>query len=98
MAAAAPASRPMSIGAAILDQIVKMDARNLSAATARELLKIGFKPADHARIKTLTMKAQEGRISGAEQHELDEYLHVADVVAILHSKARQAPKRAGEEP
>ncbi len=98
MAATARASQPTSIGIAILDQIVNLDAGSLSPATARELLDIDFRPAARARIKTLMAKAGEGRLSGVEQRELDEHLHVADLLAILHSKARQALNRSRKAP
>ncbi len=90
MATTAPASKPPSIGTAILDQLVGLDARSLSPETAREFLAVDFEPAARARVKALMAKAQEDRLGGDEQDELDEFLHVADLLAILHSKARQA--------
>lgn len=96
MGTIARALKPTPIGTAILDQLVDLDAPSLSPATARQLLKLGFEPSARARLKSLMAKAQEGRLSGVEQDELDEYLHVADLVAILHSKARQALKRSGK--
>ena len=98
MATVTRAAEPKSIGTKILDQIVKLKVRSLSSATARELLGIHFDASQHARVDSLSAKAQEGRLTRAEEDELDEYIHVADLLAILHSKARQALKRAGQEP
>lgn len=94
MATTAPTSKPIAIGTAILDQLVSLDARSLSPETARELLGVDFEPEARARIKALLAEAQEGRLGRDEQDQLDEYLHVADLLAILHSKARQALKRS----
>src|SRR5436309_2357195 len=95
MATGTRASEPKPIGTAILDQLVKLDARSLSPTNAREMLEIRFDATHRARVRHLSAKAREGRLSDAEQGELDEYLHVADLLAILHSKARQALKNAG---
>jgi hypothetical protein len=94
MAASTRASILRPIGTAILDQIVAIDARSLSPATAQELLAIRFNAQHRARVRVLSAKARESRLGEAEQDELDEYLHVADLLAILHSKARQALKNA----
>jgi hypothetical protein len=70
----------------------------LSPTTARRLLELHFEESDHARVQVLSEKAQEGRLSPGEADELDEYLYIADLLAILHSKARQVLKRAGHQP
>jgi hypothetical protein len=88
---------PKSVGSAILDQFANLEVRSLSPATARELLDIQFDATQRARVKDLSAKAREGRLSDAEERELDEYLHVADLLAILHSKARQAMRKADQD-
>lgn len=98
MAVTTRASKPTSVGTEILDQLAKVDARSLSPATARELLDVNFLPAARARIEVLMARSGEGRLTDAEQEELDEYLRVADLVAVLHSKARQALKASAQVP
>jgi hypothetical protein len=85
-------SIPIPIGTAILNQLVAIEASSLSLATARELLAICFNAKQRARVRALSAKAREGRLDEAAQKELDDYLHVADLLAVLHSKARQALK------
>jgi hypothetical protein len=70
----------------------------LSPATARKLLEVHFDGMDLARVGVPSANAQVGGLSRAEVDELDEYIYIADLLAILHSKARQALKRAGQEP
>jgi hypothetical protein len=82
------------IGTAILDQLVAIEARSLSRATAHELLAIRFNAKQRARAKALSAKARESRLDDAGEKELDDYLHVADLLAVLHSKARQALRNA----
>jgi hypothetical protein len=96
MATGTRRSRARPIGITILDQLASLDGGSLSAATARELLAIRFNSKQRARVKALLAKAREGQLSGARQDELDEYLHVADQLAILHSKARQALRKPGK--
>ncbi|MHB1559620.1 MAG: hypothetical protein ACYC61_19400 [Isosphaeraceae bacterium] len=89
MDATARTLKPRSISTTILDRLAEIDAHGLSPVTARELLAVDFEPAARARVKVLMEGARDGRLDRDEQDELDEYLHVADALAILHSKARQ---------
>jgi hypothetical protein len=59
---------------------------------ARYLLGLDFASADHERIAALSARAQDGALSPEEEAELDGYLHVNDLLAILQSKARQSLK------
>jgi hypothetical protein len=61
----------------------------LSPSLARHLLRVGFAPADKQRMHERAVKNQESRLSTEEQGELDCYVKVADLLAILQSKARQ---------
>jgi hypothetical protein len=97
MATRTRASIPKPIGTAILDQVVAIDARSLSPATAQELLRIAFDAKQLSRVKALSVKARDNRLGEAEQAELDDYLQVADLLALLHSKARQALKNTSQE-
>jgi len=46
----------------------------------------------------LLQKAREGSLTAAERADLDEFIRVADLLAILDSRARQALARAGVSP
>jgi hypothetical protein len=83
------------IGTALLEQFADIEARSLSAETARKLLELKFDSSHQRRVSVLSKKARKGSLLPAEQKELDEYLRVADLLAILHSRARQALKHAG---
>jgi hypothetical protein len=43
----------------------------------------------------LAVKSQEGRLSPEELAELDSYIKVGDLLAILQSKARKVLKKSG---
>jgi hypothetical protein len=55
---------------------------------------LDFSRADHDRVAELSAKANEGLLSSDEKDELDEYIRVADLVALLQLKARNSLKRS----
>jgi hypothetical protein len=82
------------LSTAILERIAELDAESLSPATARRLLEIRFDKSVQKRVEALAKKSQAGTLSPDERAEYDEIIHVADVLAILQSKARLALKKA----
>jgi hypothetical protein len=66
----------------------------LSPVLARHLLKLGFSEHDKARMHELAVKNQESSISPEEREELDSYVKVGDLLAILQSKARKLLTKA----
>lgn len=84
-------TRHEPLGTAVLEQLAELDVESISPATARKLLGFQFAPSHHRRVRTLSAKAQEGTLSPAERHELDEYVRVGTLLAILQSRARQVP-------
>jgi len=80
-------------GASILDRMIEPEKSNWSAETARALLMLDFRPVDHHRMEEHSAKASAGSLSAEERLDLEEYLRVADMVAILQSKARLALKQ-----
>jgi hypothetical protein len=94
MAAKADTERSGHIGTAILEQLVAIDQRKLSPATARELLEFSFDRSHQERVHVLSGKARGGTLTPAEDQELEEYIHVGDLLAILQAKARQVLKHA----
>jgi hypothetical protein len=82
-----------SAGVAVLEQLAGLDPRRMSGDTARTILKIEFDESRKQRVTALSQKAQEGTLQTDERAELDEYIRVADLLAVLQSRARQALKR-----
>jgi hypothetical protein len=72
------------------------DNDNLSPDIARSILRMNFPRPDHERMAELSAKASAGALTSAEEAELDEYLRVADLLALMQSKARRCLKRASD--
>jgi len=81
--------------AAILGRVIEPDVPDWSADVARALLRLDFPPRDHARVEELSAKASDGMLEAHEREELEEYLRVSDMVAIIQSKARMILQRSG---
>jgi hypothetical protein len=62
-------------------------------AAARGILAINFSDKDKARMHELAQRNGEGNLSSAEREELETYIKVADVLALLHAKARRSLKK-----
>ena len=82
-------------GPAILNRLINPEAENLSPEAARSLLQLDFPEADHQRMSELSLKAQSAEFSTEEREELEEYIRVADLLAVLQSKARRSLQRLG---
>jgi len=76
-------------------RIVQPKKADLSPDAAQSILRLTFPPADQARVECLSSKAQDGALTPLEREELEEYIRVADLLAILQSKARISLKKAG---
>ena len=87
-------AKPEPIGTAILQQLADLEPQSMSPATARKLLELSFSQRQQKRASLLSEKAHEGRLTPSEEDELDEYIRVADLLAILQSRARRALKDA----
>jgi hypothetical protein len=61
---------------------------DLSREWARHALTLGFKEDDQARMRDLAARNQEGALSLEEREELENYVSVGHLLALLHSKAR----------
>lgn len=75
--------------AAIFSRVFVDGRSSLTPELARHILTLEFNDDDKARMHELAVKNQEGRISPDELRDLDSYIKVADLVAILQSKARK---------
>ena len=80
--------------AAIFARLWEGGSKRLSVTLARHIVSLGFSEADRARMHELSEKNRSGELSVAETKELDNFIRVGDLLAILQSKARQRLKRA----
>jgi len=76
----------------IFRRIVDSEQANLSKAAARSLVALAFSDDDRERMNELAEKARDGSLTEAENAELDDFIHVGNMLAILKSKARRALK------
>jgi hypothetical protein len=79
---------------AIMERLIMPDEGSLTADVARSILRLDFHPSDHARVRALSAKAGEGALTRSERAELEEYVRVGDLLALLQSKARLSLKRS----
>jgi hypothetical protein len=80
--------------AAILARIIQADARELTPDVTRYLLSKQLPSSDEARVNELSAKARAGSLTEGETQELDGYLHIGSLLAVMQSKARQLLKHA----
>jgi hypothetical protein len=81
--------------ASILSRLLDLRAANLTPAAAEFLLTIRFPDDDAARMNRLSDLAQQGTLSADEQAELDSYVHVSNLLALMQSRARRLLKSQG---
>jgi hypothetical protein len=80
---------------AILNRLFRRGAKGISPEAAYALLDIRFDQIDIDRMHELSLKAQKGLLSPAEDKEMNFYSTWGNIVGILHSKARLALKQRG---
>ncbi len=83
-------SRDTTSEIAIFGRLLRTDRGELSHDLARHLLSLGFDKADQSRMLKLADKNQRGKLTVAEQAELNNYVKAGHLLALLHSKARQS--------
>jgi ribosomal protein S28E/S33 len=73
-------------------------AERLTPALARQVLRLGFSEDDQVRMHLLAERNAEGLITRTERSELDGFVRVGDMIAILQSAARRKlkPARSGK--
>lgn len=74
--------------AAILNRVIAPQAGGLSPQLAEFVLSLDFPAGDHARVKELASKSNEGTLTPAERDELEGYVNVGHLLALLQAKAR----------
>jgi hypothetical protein len=78
----------------VLERVLRPVEGEFPADFARKLLSLQFDPADQARYRELSEKAQTGELNHEEQIDLDDLLTTNDVLTILQAKARISLNRA----
>jgi hypothetical protein len=79
--------------AAILARIlIESNEAELSPEAARYLLSIKLPPNDEDRVNELSAKARAGTLTEPEKQELNSYLHIGSLLAVMQSKARRLLK------
>ena len=79
----------------ILARLIQSRQEKLSRDAADYLLTLRFDEQDVSRMNELSELARKGALAGADAAELDSYIHVSNLLAVMQSKARQslqAPK------
>jgi hypothetical protein len=77
---------------AILRRVVDREHSGLSEEAARAILRLDFNATNRKRMNDLAAKNRAGRLTPAEDEELDSFIHVGHVLGILKSQARRALK------
>jgi hypothetical protein len=71
-------------------RVIEAESGSLAPDVARYIVDLDFRPEDHARFEQLSAKAQEGKLSVEETAELDGFLHVDSLLAIMRLKAERS--------
>ena len=82
--------------AAILARLIQIGEEQLSRGAAEYLLSIRFGEGDIERMNELSELARQGKLTSQEQAELDSYLHVGNLLAVIQSKGRRALQRSSQ--
>jgi hypothetical protein len=82
---------------AIWARLIQAPKEPISPDAARYLLSIDFDEADRVRMQELMEKSNEGGLESGEDAELDGYVNIANLLAVMHSRARLALRSAGFE-
>jgi hypothetical protein len=77
-----------------MGRLIDPDKHDLGPEAARSILRLDFPARDHRRMKRLSAKASAGTLTPDDRVELEEYLRVADLLALLQAKARKSLKKA----
>jgi len=78
--------------AAVFSRIFEPEKPNLSPEAARSILQLDFKSDDRDHMNALAAKARQGTLTKQENEDLDTYIQVGHLLAIMQSKARQSLK------
>ena len=75
--------------AAILARVIESGPSAITPDVAQYLLSMQLPQADQQRVNELSAKARAGSLSESETQELDSYLHIGRLLAVMQSRARR---------
>lgn len=73
----------------IFDRVIDPSNPTLTPEAAKAILNLGYCESDHIRMAELAAKSNEGTLTPEEKRELESYVFVGDVMAMMKSKARR---------
>jgi hypothetical protein len=76
--------------AAIFSRVLEPEKPLISPDAARSFLALDFSSTDRERLNVLSAKARAGSLTPDEDEELENFLRVGDLLAIMQSKARRS--------
>ena len=76
----------------ILRRVVDPQKPFPSVEAARAIVRLRFSARDQTRMNRLAAKNREGKLTPAEDEELDNFIRVGQTLGILQSKARRSLK------
>ena len=79
-------------------RLIRAHRDKLTPEAAESLLALRFDEHDQLRMRQLAERSEAGMLTDVETSELDSYLHVGNVLAIMQSSARQALRRTFQQP
>lgn len=79
-----------AVSTEIFSRVVQPERGSFSPELARFVLNLDFRGEDHTRYEELSGKARDGTLTTQEGNELDEYLRVDSLLAILRLKAERS--------
>ncbi len=82
--------------AQILARLIQIEQDDLPRGAAEYLLSIRFEDRDTARMNQLSELARQGKLTNEEKSELDSYIHVGNLLAVMQSKGRRALQRSAQ--
>jgi hypothetical protein len=82
-------------GGDILQRLLEPENGCLTPDAARFFLSLDFPQADRQRMEMLAEKSQSGHLLSDEREELDEYVRIGHLLALIQSKARKSLARNG---
>jgi hypothetical protein len=84
--------------AAIWARLIESQPNELTPEAAQYLLALHFDENDQARLQVLADRSQEGTLSEDDAREFDSYLHIANLLAVMQSRARLVLDRQPASP
>lgn len=78
---------------AIWRRVVDRTQLALSQAAARAILRLDFDAVDRRRMHQLAARNRAGQLTHAEEQELDNFIHVGQLLGVLRSKARKSLRK-----